>query len=169
MFRYMSLTCVLMFAGVLSAQTIPVQTVETTPIVGIAAGQTARMNLLNPGVVLPTGGPECTAIVSFVQGSGSVLKTVTVTIDPGKNQAIDLHSDSDLNLVATGDRKEIRATVTTPALTPVSGTPTTTPAPACKLIATLEIFNVISGQTQVTIGRLVAVPAVQTSTASSTN
>ncbi len=168
MFRSTSLTCALIFSAcAISAQTIPAQTVQTTPIIGISAGQTARMNLLNPGVLPATTGAPCTATVSFIQGNGNVVKTATLTINPGMNQFVDVRSDVDLNLVAVGDRHEIRATVSTPAITPVSTSPvTTTPGPACKLIATLEIFNVITGQTQVSLGRLVTIPSVSTAAAS---
>ena len=165
MFRSTSLTCALMFgAYAISAQTIPAQTVQTTPIIGIAAGQTARMNLLNPGVLPVANGPACTATVSFIQGNGNVVKTAVVTINPGMNQSVDLRSDADLNLVATGDRHEIRATVTTPAIVPVSTT--AAPASPCKLIGTLEIFNVITGQTQVSVGRLATIPSVSIATPS---
>jgi hypothetical protein len=166
MFRFTSLTCALIFSAcAISAQTIPAQTVQTTPIIGIAAGQTARLDLLNPGVLPSAVGVTCTATVSFIQGNGNVVKTATVTIAPGMNQFVDVRSDADLNLIATGDRHEIRATVSTPAITPVSTSPTTTAAPACKLIGTLEIFNVITGQTQVSLGRLVTIPSVSVSTA----
>lgn len=94
-----------------------------------------------------------------------MVKTATLTITPGMNQYVDVRSDVDLNLIAVGDRHEIRATVSTPAITPVSTSPTTTPAPPCKLIGTLEVFNVITGQTQVSVGRLVTVPSVAVPTA----
>src|SRR5580704_15989646 len=147
MFRSTSLTCALIFSAcAIFAQTTPVITVQTTPIIGIAAGQTARLDLLNPGVLPAATGITCTASVSFIQGNGSVVKTATVTIPPGMNEYVDLRSDTDLDLVAAGDRHEIRATVSMPAVTPVStGTTTITPAPACKLIGTLEIFNVLTG------------------------
>ncbi len=45
-------TCVLALGAMaLSAQTIPVDTVRTTAMVGIASGETARLNLLNPAPV----------------------------------------------------------------------------------------------------------------------
>jgi hypothetical protein len=173
MLHHIGSKCFLTFIGALtalsiSAQTIPVQIVQTTPIIGIAAGQTARLDLLNPGVLPSAIGVTCSATVSFIQGNGTVVKTATLTIAPGMNQYVDVRSDVDLDLVAVGDRHEIRATVSTPAITPVSST-TTTPAPACKLIGTLEIFNVITGQTQVSVGRLVTVPSVSVSTAPPTN
>src|SRR5580704_9059021 len=99
-----------------SAQVAPgSQTVQTTGMVGIADAQTAQLNLLNPGVPAPALGMLCTAAVAFVDASGTVLKSASLTIAPGKSQSFILRSDVDLSLVA-GDRREIRATIVQPSL-----------------------------------------------------
>lgn len=159
MLQRIRLLCVLTLgAFALAAQTIPVATVRTTAMVGIAAGQTARLNVLNPGVLPPALGTVCTAEVAFLDGAGTVRKTAPVTVDPGRSVFVDLHSDTDLALTPA-DRLEIRATITEPgALPPLptsnSGSPAT--APACKLVATLEVFDNVTGRTQAIVGRTVS-------------
>ena len=148
MFPFAKLTCVLALgAAALCAQPIITVTVETTGMVGIAAGETARMNLLNPGVLAPAVGAVCTAGVSFIDAGNTVLKTGTLTITPGQSQFLDLRSDLDLSLTA-GDRREIRAQFTVPS--------------SCTLKPTLEVFDFITGRTEVVLGGTVAVPTVVT-------
>ncbi len=155
MFKY---TCVfLLGAAVLCAQ----PAVGTTGMVGLADAQTAQLNLLNPGVLAPAVGVICSAAVQFVDDSGTVLKSTTLMVPPGQSRPFQLHSDTDLNLVVAGDRREIRAVITIPPVTPASSAATPTPS-ACKLAATLEIFDRISGRTLVTLGRVVKIPAVVT-------
>jgi len=152
--RYM---CVLTLGAVaVSAQvpTVPV-TVQTTGMIGVADGQTARLNLLNPGVLAPAMGMICTANVAFVGDDGTFLKTTTLSVIPGRSLSFDIRSDTDLS-IAAGDRREIRAVIMMPpAATPSS---TGSAAPACKLIPTLEIFDTVSGRTLVTLGHVELVP-----------
>ena len=152
------LTCVLALGAIaLAAQTIPVDTVQTTAMVGIAAGQTARLNLLNPGVLPPALGVVCTAAVTYYDGAGTVLKTASVAVAPGTSMWVDLHSDTDLSL-APNMRKEIRATIAEPIVPPPPTASTSTANPsACKLIPNLEIFDSITGRTEVIVGRIVTV------------
>jgi len=78
MFRY---TCVfLLGAAALCAQ----PAVGTTGMVGLADAQTAQLNLLNPGVLAPAVGVICTAAVQFVDDSGTVLKSTTLMVLPGR-------------------------------------------------------------------------------------
>ena len=161
MLSYVRSTCVCAFAAVaLSAQTIPVETVGTTGMIGIADSQTAQLNLLNPGVEAPATGVVCLASVAFLDASGSVLKSASFSVPPGTSQPFDLRSDTDLKLVA-GDRREIRATIMMPAVPPPTAPATSAAtAVACKLVPTLEIFDTVSGRTLVTLGHVVNVPSV---------
>ncbi len=164
MSNYARFTCVLaLSACALSAQTVPVPaTVETTGMIGVADAQTAQLNLLNPGIQAPALGVVCTAAVSFIDANGVVVKTGTLTVPPGQSKALAIRSDIDLNVVAAGDRREIRAVISIPAILPPTPTPTATAvAPACKLVPTLEILDTVSGRTLVTLGHVVEVPAVQ--------
>ena len=154
MYRTTRLMCVLALGALsLAAQTFPVDTVQTTPIVGIAFGQTARLNLLNPGPVSTAIGVVCTAAVTYFDGAGTSLKTATVSVAPGTSMGVDLHSDTDLSLAANA-RLEIRATIAIPLVPPPTATST---PPSCKLIPTLEIFDSITVRTQAIVGKVVTV------------
>jgi hypothetical protein len=161
MLYYARLTCVLALTAVaLSAQSVAVGPVLTTGVIGLADAQTAQLNLLNPGVEAPAVGVICAAVVSFVAGDGTVLKTSPIlNVIPGTSQAFDLRSDIDLKLLA-GDRREIRATITFPPVaTPTGATSSTPTLIPCKLIPTLEIFDTVSGRTLVSLGYVEHVPA----------
>jgi len=150
--------CVLTLGAMaLAAQVTPNNTLQTTAMAGIAEGQTARLNLLNPGVQPPAVGVICTATVEFLDAGGTVLKTASVTVAPGKSLGVDLHSDTDLSLMV-GDRREIRGTIAIPAAPPTTtGSGTAIPTPACRLIPTLEIFDSFTGRTQAILGHIVSV------------
>jgi hypothetical protein len=159
MSKTLHLTCLLTLSAIaLGAQAIPVSSsVETTGMVGIADAQTAQLNLLNPGVQAPALGMICTAAVSFVDSTGTVLKSATLTVPPGKSMSLSMKSDTDLNLVA-GDRVQIRATITIPPFPPTA----VASAPACKVIPTLEMIDTASGRTLVVVGHVEAVPSIVT-------
>jgi hypothetical protein len=157
MFHYARLMCVLALGAMaLLAQVTPTNTLQTTAMVGIAEGQTARLNLLNPGVQAPAVGVICTAAVEYLDDSGAVLKTASVTVTPGKSVGVDLQSDTDLSL-ATGARREIRAAIAIPTIPPPTTTTGGSAVPTCKLIPTLEIFDSVSGRTEAVLGRAVTV------------
>jgi hypothetical protein len=145
----------------LAAQAIPItQTVQTFGMVGLAEGQTAELNVLNPGVQPPALGVICSATLSFLNDQGEVLKTTTVTVEPGKSAAFYLYGDVDLKL-AINDRREIRAVIKIPAIFPptASATPVPPIPAACSLFPTLEIFDALSRKTQVVMGKTEAVPS----------
>jgi len=142
-----------MCAIAVSACALSAQTVETTGMVGIAYAETAQLNLLNPGVVPPGDAVSCAAAVSFLDNNGVVLKTTTLAVAPGRSLPFTLRSDTDLSLLS-GERREIRVTITIPAITPA--------IPACKLIPTLEILDTVSGRTLVILAPAATVPSVTT-------
>jgi hypothetical protein len=160
-----TLICILtLMALALSAQVIPVvPTVQTTGMVGIADAQTAQLNLLNPGVAPPATVTVCSATVSFVDADGTVVKSTTLSVDPGKSMAFSLRSDIDLHLL-TGDRREIRALIAISAILPPTATTTSTAIPACHLIPTLEILDTASGRTLVVLGHVETIPSVVAAT-----
>jgi hypothetical protein len=135
------------------------QTVHTFGMVGVAEGQIARVNVLNPGEAPPAAvGVVCAAQLTFIDGAGVVLKTSSVSVSPGRESYLDLFADIDLAL-PVNQRRQIRATITIPPV--VVPPPSTTPvAPACTLIGTLEIFDAISGKTEVVLGGEHLVPSV---------
>src|SRR5579862_3420222 len=120
---------------------LPAQVTLTSGLVGIAEGQTAQLNALNPGVEPPATGAICSGLIAILDGNGKVLKSAVVNVPPGGSGHIDIDSDKDLAL-AIDTRKEIRATLMIPPVPPPAAS-TTPISPACKLIGTLEIFNTL--------------------------
>ena len=132
----------------------PTQELRTSGVVGLAQGQTARFNVLNPApaasaTTTATASAACSAALTYYDAVGTLLKTSTVTVAPGTASYLDLFSDVDLGLII-GQRKQIRVTVSAP-LVPAA-TATATPIPVCRLIGTLEIFDEITGRADVVLG-----------------
>ena len=128
------------------AQDPPIATTsqtQTSGMVGIAAGQSARLNALNPGLPAPLGtAARCPAVLSLVDDQGTVLKTASVTVDPGKSISLDLNRDRDI--ASAAGRVEIRAVVSMPPVTAPSPTAPPILPPVlsyCTLIPTLEIID----------------------------
>ncbi len=164
MFTFVQKMCILVtVSAALFAQSTPMAPApetRTSGMVGVTAGQVARVNVLNPGVAAPAAGVVCTATLNFFDGAGALLKTGPVIVLPGQSQSLDVFGDKDLALTGAV-RREIRATITIPAVVPVS-TATSTPPAACTLIGTLEVFDETSGKTLVVlgVGHLVPSPSV---------
>jgi hypothetical protein len=172
MLHHLRLTCLLTLGALAAfAQTViaPAPVTETTAMVGLAQGQTAQLNLLNPGVLPPAVGIVCTASVTFFDASGALLKTVMVTAAPGQSGVADLSGDTDL-AIPVGQRRDIRAQISIPGIVPVATGATSTSASACTLIPSLEIYDNITGRTLVVLGHVKAIPSViAASTPSSSN
>jgi hypothetical protein len=157
MFSIANRICVfaLAAAGLYAQTTTPAADLvtHTTGLVGIAEGQTAQFNALNPG----DGGTACTGVLNFIAADGTVFKSTSVTVAPGLGQHISLDSVADLALAA-GARRDIRGTITVPSAPPPStstttdGSTTTPVKAACRLIGTLEIYTTSTGHTLVTLG-----------------
>lgn len=153
MFIYTQRICVFMVAAAgMYAQTtapnIPVTDIRTSGAVGIAQGQTARFNVLRPN---ETATAACSAVLTYYDGAGTRLKTATVTVAPGTVGYLDLFSDTDLTL-SVDQRKQIRVTVTVPAVVPSSSSSSAAAVPVCRLIPTLEILDEVTGKTSVVLG-----------------
>ena len=162
MSKYMLRISVFTLATIgLTAQSIPIaQTITTFGMVGLAEGQTAQLNVLNPGVAPPAAtGVICSAAVSFVNDQGTVIKSTTLNVPPGKSMTFSLFSDVDLNL-AVNERREIRATIRTSPIFPPNASGTPTAAAGCGLFPTLEIYDNLSRKTQVVMGKLETVPSL---------
>ena len=116
---------------------------RTSGMVGLTAGQTARLNVLNPGALAPAVGVVCAAQLSFLNSEGKVLKTTSATVPPGESMSFNL--DRDVDLLVSDFRVQVRATI---AYTSAS----------CALLPTLEVFNDDTGRKQFVVGRFAAIP-----------
>jgi len=128
-------------------------------MIGLAQGQTAQLNLLNPGIQAPAVGAICTATVSFFDSADVLLKTANVAVAPSRSSSVSLSSVADLSIVA-GTRREIRAQVTIPGLVPVTSAAASAVGSSCKLVPSLEVYDSSNGRTQVNLGRMVQIPAI---------
>jgi hypothetical protein len=129
-----------------STPTVPATETRTSGMVGVVDGEVARVNVLNPG----DSGAVCTGTINFFDGAGNLLKTGPVIVLPGQSQFLDVFGDKDLALTGA-TRREVRGTITTPAVVPVSSATPTTPT-ACRLIGTLEVFDETTGRTLALLG-----------------
>jgi hypothetical protein len=115
--------------------------VQTFGMVGIASGQTARLNVLNVGG--QGQAEQCLTSLIFVDDQSAVLKTSTVAVQPGQSVFLDLAADADLG-VRTNERRQIRAIFAQiPAVAPPRA------QPACVLVPTLEIFDPSTARTSI--------------------
>ena len=159
MFRLAQGICVFTMAvtGLLAqtTATTPAQETRTSGVVGIAQGQTARFNVLNPAPAASTASTAttapaaCSAVLNYYDAVGALLKSSTVTVAPGTAGYLDLFSDVDLAL-AVGQRRQIRVTVSVP-LGPAA-TSDAKAEPVCRLIGTLEIFDALTGRADAVLG-----------------
>ena len=132
------------FSRIAYAQDPPITTsqIQTSGTVGITAGQSARLNALNPGLPAPFAtAVRCSAQLSFVDDQGTVLKMSSVTVDPGKSMGLDLNRDKDV--ASAAGRLEIRAVVSIMPVTPspTAAPPIIQPLPFCTLVPTLEVID----------------------------
>src|SRR5271163_1798952 len=100
MYQFAQKICVFALAAMgLYAQTLvtpPVQVTRTSGMVGIAEGQTAQFNVLNPDVAPAATTSACSALLTFLGDDGTMLKSKTVNVAPGTSQVLVLDSVKDL-------------------------------------------------------------------------
>jgi hypothetical protein len=124
--------------------------IATTPpdfssgMMGLAARQTARLNVVNIGVVGASPLP-CVLAIAFVDSNSKVLKQTFVSLGSGKAAFLELS----LTDIGSSDRTAIRGIGYNPLLTPGSAIPQPL---SCNLLPTLELFDVDTGRTLAILG-----------------
>ncbi|WP_321472213.1 hypothetical protein [uncultured Paludibaculum sp.] len=124
--------------------------VDTFGMVGVANGQTVRLNVLNMGLQ-STEPPTCLISLLFLNDQGEVLKTKTVDVRPTHSTYLDLDADTDL-LLAANERRQIRGLII-----PLSADPGGMGA-ACPLLPTLELFDRSTGKTSLILTKTQVIP-----------
>ena len=141
------LSCAVILDGALAIAQTPVTAHQqmTSGVVGITAGQTARINVLYPTAPAPILQPVCSVTLNIADGQGEILKTVTVSqFVAGRSVSLDLNADTDL----TGNpRTEIHGYSVAPA--------------GCNFTGTLELIDNITQKTVLVIGSRQTYPAEQ--------
>lgn len=128
------------------------QQLSTFGMVGLASGQTARLNAF----VLPMGGTvmgtaipagTCQVTFTFYDANGKSLGTSGAeSVLPGSAVHYDWPPPATTSNTAAAEPLEIRGTVSTSFSTPTA-TPTTVPIAAfCSVVPTEEIYNTSTGQ-----------------------
>jgi hypothetical protein len=67
----------------------PAQTGSGFPVVGIAAGQSARINVLNAARPDPANPTSCNVTLQFMDTNGKLLKQTAVNLQPGAGGGLD--------------------------------------------------------------------------------
>jgi hypothetical protein len=114
------------------------------PVVGIATGQSARVNALNAGSRSSTPDSSCSVTMQFMDARGQLVKNSVVVLVTGKVANLDLSRDE---LPAGGQRAEIRAVL---FFGYSGGAPPSQEAGQqfdCNIIPSLEVFESSTGKT----------------------
>ena len=141
-----------MWAGHMHAQTSTLRhpvgpQVLTLGMVGLAPGQTARLNALNLSGCCTlaqrstqTLSVPCNMTLSFMDDQGTTLKTATMNIDSGQAVHLDLARE-EVNGDSPSSRVQIRGVILQVV------TPPGSPPFGCSVAPTLEIFGSATGIT----------------------
>ena len=132
-------------------------------VVGVAASQTARINVLNEAGSGPAAGPaqdsevmfDCRVVLRFLGSEGQLLKEKVVeNLAAGKIAFLDLTA-------ADRPPKELRTPVRAVALFGYSGgaNPPRGLLEACRVTLSLEIFDSESGKAEIVLTEAKALPA----------
>ena len=138
-----------LFVLAISASAQADSNVKSFGIVGMAEGQTARLNVLNVGGQGQAA--QCIASLVFLSDQGEVLKVRTLSVLPGRSVSLDLDADTDLELAAS-QRRQIRAAL---AQLPATGSQENA---SCVLAPTLEIFDRLTGKTSIIMTNSIPIP-----------
>jgi hypothetical protein len=109
-------------------------------MVGLASGQTARLNVVNIGPTTTTSPIPCVLVLAFLDSDGKILKQMVASLASRKAALIDLAA------VPGAGRMEIRGIGYNPLLSPVAAIPQPV---SCILVPTLEVFDTETGKTAV--------------------
>jgi hypothetical protein len=125
--------------------TAPQQRVST--VVGIASGQTARLNIFYPSIPAPLLQVMCSVTASIVDDQGSILKTLDFQMLGGKTASLSLNADSDLPAPRSA---QIHALILTPAVSSGGG--------YCQVLPSLDIVDNATGKTVIHLETTVTYP-----------
>ena len=133
------------------------QTGSGFPMVGIASGQSARVNALNAARQDTANPTSCNLTLQFLDTNGNLLKQSTVNLQPGAAASLDL-SWGDL---PGGDlRTEVRAVLLFGYSGGANPPPGILQQSACgNLVPSLEVYDNTSGRTSLVLTTAITLPA----------
>jgi hypothetical protein len=146
--RFSLLAAVILSAALVRAQGdfVPSQQ-HNSSVVGIAAGQTAKLNVLYPSIPAPLLQVMCHVTVSIVDDQGAILKTQDFQMLGGKSVSISLNAD---DFLPSGHTAQIHALTLTPATSTAGG--------YCEVLPSLDIVDNATGKTLVHLETTVTYP-----------
>jgi hypothetical protein len=117
---------------------------------GLTAGQTMRLNVVNPGVLLPSKPTlSCQLQLVFVNPSGMALKTENVTVAPGQSASAELNRDLE---IAAGDGSvPVRAMVRNLQVIIEPSGVVPPDSSFCPIVPSVEIVDNATNKTQVIV------------------
>jgi len=150
-----SVAAILLASVPLGAQTTssPIfLSVVSTGMMGLAGSQTAQVNVVNFANASSTKTTAaCEVQLEFWDATGKMIKSSTIAdLAQGAAGSLQLKL-GEVTTATSALRSEIRAVVRSNALTPsaAGGTPVAVFYPlGCSVVATLEVFDTVSGVTQ---------------------
>ena len=144
-----SLLATMLFSAVLvRAQGFTAPQLHNSTVVGIASGQTARLNVLYPALPAPLLlQVMCTVTASIVDDQGTVLKTQDFQLVGGKTASISLNADTEL---PGAHAAQIHALTLTPAASSAGG--------YCQVLPSLDIVDNATGRTLLHLETTVTYP-----------
>jgi hypothetical protein len=113
-------------------------------MVGVASGQSARINALNMGSRSSTQDSSCSVTLQFVDLQGQLLKQSVVNLGPGKGATLDLSRDQ-----VPGDdlRAEIRAVLLFGYSGGAPPGPDVRQQFDCNIVPSVEVYDNNTGRT----------------------
>jgi hypothetical protein len=146
--RFSLLATIVFTAVVARAQGFIAPQQHNSSVVGIVAGQTAKLNVLYPSIPAPLlSQAMCAVTLSIVDDQGTVLKTQDFQMIGGKTASISLNADTDLS---GGHAAQIHALTLTPAVSSTGG--------YCQVLPSLDIVDNATGKTLVHLETTVTYP-----------
>ena len=140
------LSAVVLSGGMAMAQVGFSAQQQTSGVIGITSGQSARLNVVYPTVPAPILQVTCSATLAIADEQGGVLKSKDVQqLIAGRTVTLELSGDADLG---GSSRVQIHAV-------------TLTPNPGCGLVSTLEIIETATGKTTAVLESKVTFPNPQ--------
>lgn len=121
------------------------------PLIGLASGQTVRLNALNAGRRSSSGNSSCAVALRIMDSDGSLLKEGTVSVKPGKGTSVDLARTDP-------GRLQIRGIALFGLAAGAAPGPEVREQFDCNIILSLEIFDSTTGRTTVILTDAKALP-----------
>ena len=131
----------------------------TFPMIGVASGETARLNAVNLGTSSSTSSSSCGVTFAFVDAQGQMLASKVVNLAPGQAALLEL---SRSQLPGDDPRREIRAVL---LFGYSGGAPPTTDILQrfdCAIVPSLEVYDDKSGRTSYVLTHTQALPGPPT-------